>query len=77
MQVHFIPTIIRPMIADKVNTPYNIDYKKKVLNISSNHHHHHCHQSMQTAQIPLTLSHHPSLLTITFGWSSRRHPESK
>ena len=37
-------------------------------------HHHHHHYVAPSARISLTLSHHPSLSSITSGGSSRLHP---
>ena len=44
-----------------------------IYNLNHHHHHHH-HHHVPPAQISLTLSHHPSLLSIAPSRSSRLHP---
>ena len=55
----------------KISLAKNYYYNKFHSHLFCNH-----HQSMPTAQIPLTISSHLFLLTLVLGKSSRRQPVS-
>ena len=53
------------------------EIKANIIQLNFHHHHHHHHHHVEPlAWISLTLSRHPSLSFIAFGWSSGLHPIS-